>query len=410
MTRSALVRTTLAAIMQMMAASVLAAQSADASPLPKPTGEFAVGRTMFDWTDTSRADTENPSGHREIVVWVWYPAIASEEPTARWKPGQWGELFWSDYRRGHPTVTTASAEAAIGPLHTHAFVDARPVVRDSPFPVLLFAPGLGADPLEYASVIEDVVSHGFVVAGVASPSLARAAVFADGRVVQGRGVTATSTEEAIRRFEDAASLVSKDLSFTLNELTQLSADSRGPSRRQLDVARVGAFGHSLGGAGVLQLGHDDSRVKAIFDIDGSPIWRSTNGALGKPLLILSASATNVGYDAPLSEANPGLHLRVAGTAHAFSSDLRGMPFAAAAVAPGMTDPARALAITAAYIEAFFGRYLQQKHEPLLDGALTRFPEITFEGKPPVARRPSPVAGGLREDRASATPGEACPRS
>jgi dienelactone hydrolase len=350
------------------------------SPLPKPTGEFAVGRTMFDWTETSRVDAESPSGHREIVVWVWYPAISSEAPMAQWKPGKWGELFWSDYRRGHPTVPDASADAAIGTLHTHAMSDAKPVDRS--FPVLLFAPGLGADPLEYASVIEDVASHGFVVAGVASPSLARATVFADGRVVEGRGVTARSTEEAIRRFEDAASLASKDLSFALNELAKLSADGRVLSRRQLDLARVGAFGHSLGGAGVLQLGHDDARVAAIVDIDGSPIWRSTNGALGKPLLVLSASATNVGYDSPLSGAKPGLHLRVAGTAHAFSSDLRALPFAGAAVSPGMTDPARALAITASYIEAFFKRYLERQNEPLLDGPSTRFPEITFERRPP----------------------------
>jgi hypothetical protein len=49
-------------------------QSTQKSPLLVPTGEYSIGRTQFDWTDESRADPENHSGHREIVVWVWYPA------------------------------------------------------------------------------------------------------------------------------------------------------------------------------------------------------------------------------------------------------------------------------------------------------------------------------------------------
>jgi hypothetical protein len=134
---------------------------------------------------------------------------------------------------------------------------------------------------------------------------------------------------------------------------------------------------------VLQLGHDYPRVAAIFDIDGSPIWRAANGALGKPLLILSASATHLGYDRPLSGAKPGLQLLVAGTVHAFPADIRLMPFASAAgQANGLTDPARALAITASYIEAFFQRHLEGKSTQLLDGPSTRFPEVSFERRTP----------------------------
>ena len=36
------------------------------SPLPAPAGLYEVGRTEFDWVDTSRPDPDSPSGHREM--------------------------------------------------------------------------------------------------------------------------------------------------------------------------------------------------------------------------------------------------------------------------------------------------------------------------------------------------------
>src|SRR4051794_28117247 len=81
------------------------AQTRRQSPLPRPRGEYAVGRTQFDWTDESRVDAESPTGHREIVVWVWYPAASrSSADAVEWMPGKWGELFWADYTAGHPNV------------------------------------------------------------------------------------------------------------------------------------------------------------------------------------------------------------------------------------------------------------------------------------------------------------------
>jgi hypothetical protein len=56
-------------------------QLANRSPLPDPTGHYAVGRTAFDWIDQSRPDSLSPSRHREVVVWAWYPAaIDGREP------------------------------------------------------------------------------------------------------------------------------------------------------------------------------------------------------------------------------------------------------------------------------------------------------------------------------------------
>jgi hypothetical protein len=373
------------------------AQDPQPSPLPKPTGESAVGRTQFDWIDESRADPENPSGHREIVVWVWYPATPrSDAESAEWMPGKWGELFWADYLSAHPNAAEAGKQHPVHTIRTHA-TDALAAPGQQQYPILLFAPGTGDTPLDYAGVIEEVVSHGYIVAAIVPTYLARFSVFSDGRVVKGRDIMAAqgeigpaprSTEAALKRFEQVASIWSHDLIFTLNHLGNVNADPQSPLKGHLDFGRVGAIGHSLGGAAVLQFTHDDSRVRAVFDIDGSPIWNAANGTLAKPLLVLSAASTTfVSYDAVLTGAKPGIHLRLSGSVHSFSKDFGLIPFLshsggnlpqALPASESAIDPARALRVTGAYVEAFFDRYLNGKNAKLLDGRSSDFPEVVFE--------------------------------
>src|SRR2546425_6055829 len=48
--------------------------------LPPPTGSFAVGRAIYDWTDDARLDTLGPvpGTKRELLVWIWYPSAAEQ--------------------------------------------------------------------------------------------------------------------------------------------------------------------------------------------------------------------------------------------------------------------------------------------------------------------------------------------
>src|SRR5437879_12104283 len=48
--------------------------------LPPPTGSFAVGRAIYDWTDDARLDTlaPVPGTKRELLVWIWYPSAAEQ--------------------------------------------------------------------------------------------------------------------------------------------------------------------------------------------------------------------------------------------------------------------------------------------------------------------------------------------
>src|SRR4051812_1511726 len=43
--------------------------------LPTPTGQYSVGRVIYDWKDSNRVDSLSPSLNekRELLVWIWYP-------------------------------------------------------------------------------------------------------------------------------------------------------------------------------------------------------------------------------------------------------------------------------------------------------------------------------------------------
>jgi hypothetical protein len=48
--------------------------------LPTPTGSFAVGRAIHDWTDSVALDplAPVPGTKRELLVWIWYPSAAGQ--------------------------------------------------------------------------------------------------------------------------------------------------------------------------------------------------------------------------------------------------------------------------------------------------------------------------------------------
>jgi predicted dienelactone hydrolase len=48
--------------------------------LPAPTGPYAVGRAIYDWTDDANLDTlaPVPGTKRELLVWIWYPSAAGQ--------------------------------------------------------------------------------------------------------------------------------------------------------------------------------------------------------------------------------------------------------------------------------------------------------------------------------------------
>ena len=381
---------------------VAPAVQAQESPLPPPTGPFAVGRTLFDWTDQSRVDLENANGHREIMVWLWYPASpAPDAKKAEWLPGIWGDIFASS-----PDLAPKPSESNGPPppkypihnLRANSFEDAPVLSGSQRFPVLLFAPGYGSSPTDYSSLIEDAASHGYIVAGIVPTYFSSYTVFADGRVAGQHplpreipGAPRSSWGGATNPVpEPVYQLWVGDLRFALDRLVALNADDKSPFKGRLDLDRVGAMGHSIGATAIAQVAQDDSRVKAVVLIEGALMGDvARNPTLSKPLLVLLASSAkgrlrvtlpNLGTSNELvklvSQNRPSYVAIIDDTSHPFPADVGLMPFAKDWRHD--PNPMRALAATKAYVEDFFDSSLGDKASALLNGPSSTYPFVTLQ--------------------------------
>ena len=144
-------------------ASVLAQSARETvTPLPKPSGTFAIGTATVYLTDSTRRDVDLPDG-RPITVQLWYPATG-DGPVARYLVER--SLLASMLRNDYYGIDT-TALRAWGTLATHAHIDASPV--RGKHPLIAFSVGLGVARANYTSIAEELASFGYAVVLVESP-------------------------------------------------------------------------------------------------------------------------------------------------------------------------------------------------------------------------------------------------
>ena len=192
------------------------------TPEPSPAPELVatgVGHIEATYVDTSRATP--PSGNdpgresRTLRTLVVYPA--------------------------------AVEDAAVDPVE-----NAPPA--GGPYPLVLFAHGLGGYPEGYADFLATVASGGYVVI---APEFPRSSRFNPGGPDAG----------------DTASQPG-DLSFLIDTVIAQADDSQWPLAELIDTTRIAAIGHSNGAVTVHGIGANsccrDIRIDAVIGIAGPP--------------------------------------------------------------------------------------------------------------------------------------------
>jgi len=250
--------------------------------LPAPTGPFAVGRAIYDWKDDAAPDpASSPQGKREVLAWIWYPAAGHSSETTDYLPAGI-----------HPPAapTTLFGLLTRNRVRAHAVDGAAVSSQQNSYPLLIMRGGASAPVINYSSLAEDLASHGYVVVGIDAPYRTGRIVFPDGRVVfrsrENNPELATGAEFS-RPGERLLSAWIADMRFVLDRLAEINGhDPSGKFTGRLDLTRVGAFGHSFGGAQAAQFCHDDARCKAGVDIDGSPVGSVIQDGLHQPFMFL----------------------------------------------------------------------------------------------------------------------------
>lgn len=269
--------------------------------LPEPTGSWPVGTTMLRATDTRRGSmpdgTDSP---RVIVIHAWYPAVLSSGARA---PYLRDESALAELRRVNPGL---AARLLVEGVMTHAEIDAPVAHWDGGIPVLIFSHGYLALPGDYTAQMEDLASHGYAVFSITHPYETAATRIGGERVALAfgargpsdvtravlgewrdedsvsRAVTSaadrTTAERALRgylgripRSTRALERWVEDTRVAADRISEVAkAGSGSPFAGRLDLARLGAFGHSMGGIVSAAYCARDPRCKAALNLDGSP--------------------------------------------------------------------------------------------------------------------------------------------
>lgn len=366
--------------------------------LPAPSGPYAIGSVTYQWTDTARAElySGNPNDKREVVAQVWYPAAPAADAQT---------IKIIDHLDKAGPIAAASLHLPpfaldhLDLVRTHTYAGAPLVIADKPFPVVIMSPGYTGFRDAYFNQMEALAASGYVAVAIDHPYAMMFAVFPDGRVIVNNPAILPerdTTGQFQRASETLERVYAADDRFVLDQLEKLnigSLDTRFAGR--LDMEKVGLYGHSTGGGGIVQVCSTDARCKAGLAMDAwlEPVPDAIlTKPLSQPFLFMRSERTDVwapggGNDARLDTlyrgaSNDAYRMTILGTMH---DDFTVVPILtpvnALLVERGPLPAERTLQIVTDYILAFFNKYLKDEPSPLLNGASADYPEVKFESHP-----------------------------
>jgi len=270
-------------------------------------------------------------------------------------------------------------------LRTRGYTDAP--ITPGHHAVLLYSPGLGDMRSDDTALEENLASDGFVVVAIDHTHEAQWVQFPDGRIVPW---SVPYTSSSPHGFTPAVGLRRvEDLQFVVAGLSKL--DRGNPVLRgALDLARVGAFGFSLGGSTAANAMKTDPEIRAGADLDGAIHDPVLGSGLSRPFMIMLDPGA-FAYFRPFVRrlTGPYLVLQLDASRHdAFTDGVwlsvlvrRVAPRLAAALAPGSVNASAAVGAESAYLDAFFETYLDGRPSSLLTGQSRTHPVVKV-----VARR------------------------
>jgi dienelactone hydrolase len=337
------------------------------SPLPQPTGPFAVGKVDRLFTDSSRNILYRSVTNGALITTIWYPAgqVGGRVPGPYVNPREmqaWIELlqkYGSHFEAGQITRLTNSS--------SYSFPEAPLSSHPRRFPVVLYAHGGVGLRTDNTGSAEELASHGFIVVSSSQGGTAGMEL-PDGTLVKPKlefHLSGNDTNAiAVAVFQDET----RDLRFVIDELERLNAGDRVFAGR-LDLDRLGVFGWSYGGAEAAALCNVEPRCKAGVALDAGGHPDLSILRFNQPFLIL-AGPSGVAWGArqlfeQLQKDAWLIQIRDAG--HGEFGDI-----AELLQSPGT---GRTQKIVRTYLVSFFTKYLKSEEGRELDAPLPNHPEI-----------------------------------
>ena len=363
--------------------------------LPAPTGQFLIGTEIVPMIDHSRyeQDGADRKAPREMVVQLWYPAANSANGFV--KPR-------APYRRRSETSFTSSYQSVDW---THAHYDVPVATAGGPFPLVLYNPGWNGRRTQDSFLMEELASHGYVVAAIDHPDNSGPVDLGGGRVIRAKSTPEFSddfsSKEVIYALIDRE--VEKDTADTLFALSQLklmNSQRGGRFSGAIDLGKIGALGYSLGGAVAAEAAFQDQDIQAVIDLDTPLYGEAGRYGITQRFLFLGEELShstveersrmsfgqrrNLEMDEddyarqlPMLSRSGDYQVVIHGTLHtSFQDGILTSPLRSIS-GVGSIDADRMVLILRAYTLAFFEQTLRGIASPLLAGHTSPFPEAAI---------------------------------
>ena len=180
--------------------------------------------------------------------------------------------FWSQQQKGYLTE-------ALQKFHSYSAPYQPSSLRQS-YPLVLFSHGFLAFGTLYSYLIEELVSHGFVVVAI-NHTHASSYAKIDKTMVYGKMTQKDLFQDSFADQEQ--SIWTEDMLYVLNQIIDKNINTL---THLVDLDNIFAVGHSFGGSTAVRATHHSSSIKGCVNLDGALFGVQTIENLRQPCLLL----------------------------------------------------------------------------------------------------------------------------
>jgi len=358
------------------------------SKLPVPTGPYAVGTSNLYLVDNDRPEdyTEDSSDVRELMVQLWYP-IDKQEDGDRAEYVQQMDIAGPALaaRLNLPSFLLDHLQL----IRANSVVDAPIFIQDRPYPVLLFSHGLMGIRMQNSFQLEELASHGYVIASPDHTYDSVLTIMPDDRVLfHDNDALFPEDISNIEAGQNLVNVRSGDLSFVLSRLEEMNQDPGEMLFEQLSLNQVGFIGHSTGGGTVLETCFQDDRCKATVALDSwVEVVADENQLSELPVPVLFMNSEDwlgpenraIGKALATNSSASSYEVTIAGAHHNNFTDIPLLsPLTPLLDLAGPVDGRRILKIINNFSVSFFDKYLKGIPGEMSDNFESTYPEVRFE--------------------------------
>ena len=269
----------------------------------KPLGTYQIGTKTYHFTDSLRNElfTEKAHQKREIMVQIWYPT--DQKRNENFAPyfednktiTAVAELF------GYPKVLFSHLKY----VKSNAISNAEVSQIKEKYPVLIYLTGANGSRQFNTFQIQELVSQGYIVAGIDNPGAVALVCFPDGRTIKGLPIEKIKAliDQSFENLPNIPKLnnidlkdgiipyFSDDVSFVINCLEKINThDLQNILTHHIDLTKIGVFGVSLGGIVAAEASAKDKRIKACLIMESRISKNVMKKGIQIPTMIMTRSA------------------------------------------------------------------------------------------------------------------------